>query len=918
MANDEKPVQQKTLPASLVSVLSKAIRNYRLPSATRIGEKGEKNIELVRGDWLNIAGRRGRQNNDNKKILELLPDLKRCLSILIPAIISPGDMLTTNIAYSGPDNLVASELSAMLLQIIEDYFNETYDIKDKLTNILTDIVAIKGSHVIMTLPESAIDAVINGDNISTESFAIKSLFDSKGNIKSLNILGEGYKPPSEDKNKRVSTESLFFERMNTASATPGMHLTADGFLEHDKYVSVVDNPDVFKLPNLHKNMAMDRVEVIRNNGEKSLVALGVESFNAKKEMSEGAKLRQADRAIFNRVRNNSLKEVVAIPNSHTFKRKSIGAPLIVTCPSESVLPVHMPGDFTKHIGYFILNDNNGNILDLASNQVHYTNMDNNLRANQGVGSDIIKKIDSNLHATANKMGRSIDYISQVYSEMVERDLIERVKNGTGLTNVGIATNSDFYNIMLARFYANQYTQLVYVPAEYITYMAFDYDENGIGKSILDGISVINTLRVVLMFNDIMASVKNSIGRTKAKVHIDEADPNPMKTAEILMDEIVKSRAINLPMSVSDPADIITFIQRAGYEWEFEGNPKLPTTSIDFENKSSSIVKSDEALSDNLRKMSALAFGIPPEMVDNSFNSEFAVTSIMNNTLFIKQAMTYQSKFVNMLKTHHAQVIRSDDGLLSKLREAIVSNKSAIKVKLTDLAPTIDEEQLTEEVNEALLVMAVLNDFINNLKLELPQPPSVTLEKQLEELKAYEDSLDTGIAAYINSDFMTEDTSGAVAGQISAYVAMIKALMTRKFMASKNILPELAELITLRENGDPCLNILEEAERHIEAMTKAGITLKSRLDAVKKLGDATTSEGSDTGSTDDTSGNTDDDSTTNDDDTFGSGNDGGDGEGTEAQPEANEDTGTDDTPEDNPDDSGNNENNDNEDNENFPT
>jgi hypothetical protein len=918
MANQEKPVQQKTLPASLVSAISKAVRNYRTPSTTRIGEHGERNIELVRGDWLNIAGRRGRQNNDNKKIVELLPDLKRCLSILVPAIISPGDMLTTNISYSGPENLISSELSAMLLQIIEDYFNETYDIKDKLTNILTDIIAYKGSHVIMTLPETAIDAVINGNSVSTESFAIKNLF-SNGYIKPVGNLGEGYKKSPENKTN-VSTESLFFEKINTASSSPGVHLTVDGFLEHDKYVTVVDNPDVFKLPNLRKNMALDKVDIIKSNGYKSLVNLGVESFNSK-EMSTGSKLRQVDRAIFNRVRNNSLKEIVAIPNSHTFKRKSVGAPLIITCPSESVLPVHMPGDFTKHIGYFVLIDNNGNILDLSTNQAHCTNMENNLRANQGVGSDIIKKIDANMHASANKMGNSVDYVSQIYSEMVERDLIERVSNGTGISNLSVATNNDFYRIMLARFYANQFTQLAYVPAEYITYMAFDYDENGIGKSLLDGISVINTLRVVLMFNDIMASVKNSIGRTKAKVHIDESDPNPMKTAEILMDEIVKSRAINLPMSVTDPADIITFIQRAGYEWEFEGNPKLPTTSIDFENKSSTIVKSDEALSDNLRKMTALAFGIPPEMVDNSFNSEFAVTSIMNNTLFIKQAMTYQNMFVSMLKLHHTQVIRADDGLLSKLRAAIAANKTAIKVKLTDLAPTLNQEQLTEEVEEALLIMATLNDFISNLKLELPQPPSVTLEKQLEELKAYSDSLDTGIAAYLSGDFMTDDTSGEVSGQIATYAAMIKAHMLRKFMVNKNILPELSELVTLRENGDPCLNILEEAERHIEAMTKAGVLIKSKLDANKNLANGASGNDSSEESTSDES--TSDDTTTTDDvnednadDVSGTGSDdtpednpeGTDPEENESATDSNEDGNS------NPED----DNDANEDNENFPT
>ena len=908
MATEEKPVMQKTLPANLVSVISKSLRDHRKPSTMRYAENGDKNIELVRGDWLNISSQRGRRNTDNQKILRLLPDLERCLSILIPAILSPGDMLNTSLNYIAPKNLVSSELSATLLQTIEEYFTETYDIKSKLSLILRDILAIKGSHSLLVLPESAIDAIINGNSVSTESYRIKSMFTSEGYIKPLNILGNGLvdSKKENDTKKNTSLESLFFEKFNTVSANPGMKLTDDGFIEHEKYIKVFDNPDVFKIPKLQDAIAQEKLANKKSEGTKDLISVVMESIsinnNDKDNRSEGEKLRSIDRAVFNRVRNSGLKEVIAIPNGHTIKRKSVGAPLIMKCPSEAVLPVHVPGDFHKHIGYFILIDNNGNMMDLAGNQANCENMSNNLRANNGVGSDIIKKVDASMHQSSKAIGRSADYLAQMYAEMVERDLVERVKNGSGLANVGIASNHDFYRIMFARYLANQYTQLIYVPAEYMTYMAFDYDENGIGKSILDDISVINTLRVVLMFNDVMASVKNSIGRTKVKAHIDESDPNPMKTMEIMMDTIVKSRAINLPMSVNDPADIITFIQKAGYEWEFEGNPKIPTTTVDFENKTSSVAKSDEALSENLKKMSALAFGIPPEMVDNSFNSEFATTSIMNNTLFMKHATNYQNSFTPFLNSHHKQVIKGDSDLLTALRDIVIQNKTGIKVELKDLIPNINAEEMNAETSDALLVMTVLDMFISNLTVELPKPPSITMEASFAELDKYIDGIDKYLNAYISEDFMTSDTTGELSSQITTYKAMIKAMMIRNFMNSKNILPELNDLVTLRENGDPCLNIIEEAAKHIEALTKSGLIVKSILNNNKKLVDDKLAEngdqGSSTNSSDDntsggfgdTSEQSDDDSTNNDD-----------GEGTDLDTLPEDDGSTDTTTEDEGDD-----------------
>jgi hypothetical protein len=420
--------------------------------------------------------------------------------------------------------------------------------------------------------------------------------------------------------------------------------------------------------------------------------------------------------------------------------------------------------------------------------------------------------------------------------MVERDLISRVKNGIYSDGVNIARNEEVYRLMLSRVLSKKYTQLLYIPIEYMTYICFKVGDDGIGRSMMDDQAMVNVLRSVLLFSDIMANVKNSIGRTKVTGNLPENDPNPMKTIEMVMDEIVRSRTLGIPLGVSNPADIMEFLQRAGYEWEFNGNKRIPDLKFEFQQTQTSYAKPDQELTDHLRKSSIMGFGLSPETVDNAFNTEFATTAVANNILLSKRVVVWQDAFTPQLSDHMRKIVLNTESLVNDLIDLLKNDIKGINLDISEI-DGVNVNEIDEELKNKIIVSRALNEFIRTFNVSLPRPSSVTLEAQLAELKTYSDAVEVALDSYVSSELFAQTVVGDLANEAGTVKSMCKAYFIRKWMADKNILPELAELVTADEDGEPQVNLTEEIKRHIEAMTKAGIMTLASLQPNKKAADA---------------------------------------------------------------------------------
>jgi hypothetical protein len=798
---------------ALAAAVSKAVSSTHGAAYNAQGNRAPAFNEFYA--FYSALTRRAQRNSDAEAIMKMLPDIELARQILTSSILSPKDMMNVELILSAPPEAFQADLASSLITRLRTHFTVDYPIEKDLIDMVSEPLFEKGSYPIAVIPENAIDQMING-KVAPSMESLDKFYDrNSGAAKPIGILGSG-KPQEVDASKPRFGVSL--EAFNLkAKSLP----TEEGYLQYndaevmgaafDKQIFITDNPSALKTGQVLDFLKKKRVG--------NMYSTAMESISMEKITHVTD--RMVERAMF-RHRPNAQAVVVEAPGQIETHRKSVGRPLVMKLPSESVIPVHVPGDPSRHIGYYIILDENGNPVyapetDLlnpsaASNQAG-TSAQSNLiqRAAMNMGMADPSKFDIGNY-------QHMQAAVRIYGDMVERDLINRIRNGTLGVNAQVARNEEIYRLMLSRTLAKRYTQVLYLPVEYMTYIAFKYGSDGVGRSMLDDQSMINMLRTTMLMADVVGSIKNSIGRTRVTGTIPENDPDPMGTMEKVIHEIVQSRRLNIPLGVSNPVDIMGFVQQAGLEFEWQGNSGVPDLKLEFQQVQSTYPKPDTELAESLRKSSIMGFGLSPETVDNGFNAEFATTAVANNVLLSKRVIMWQNDFTPQLTNHMRQHARFSEELVTDLYKILKENKTKIRLELE----TEQGVQLSEELKEKLLLDHALRKFLDGFTASLPQPSSVTQESQMTELKGYTEMLEAALDAYITSDMFTETTAGTLSEQVGTLKAALKAYFQRKWMAEKGIMPELGSIVAADVDGNPQTNIGKEIQSHITSLTKAGV------------------------------------------------------------------------------------------------
>ena len=767
---------------------------------------------------------RAQRNSDALAIMRMLPDVELAAQILVSSILSPKDMMQVELIYSTNSDDYQSDLSAALLARLRKHFEEDYPIAKDLVAMVREPLFEKGSYPIAVIPENAIDEVINGRRVASMESLTKFYYPT-GAARPIGIIGAGTDKVSSTTSFGVSLEAFTDRPAVLSEVEYQLQYCDEGIMtrKSEPLVFITDNPSALKTSKLLSYLQSKRVS--------ATYSTAMETGNYTKVSD-----RLVEQAMF-RHRPAKYAQSVEVPSQDQTQRKFVGNPLVMKLPSESVIPVHVPGDPSRHIGYYIILDENGHPVFSPDSDTMQPGLSNNAQTGS-VQSNIIQRAANNLGMADPSRFDSSNYMHmqaavRVYGDMVERDLINRIRNGVLGATAALAKNEDIYRLMLSRVLAKKHTQILYLPLEYMTYIAFKYGNDGIGRSMLDDQSMLNMLRATMLFSEVLGSVKNSIGRTSVTGTIPENDPDPMRTVETITHEIVKSRRLDMPLGVSNPADIMSFIQQAGFDFNWSGHPGMPDLKLEFAQTNSNYVKPDSDLMDKLRKSSIMGFGLSPETVDSGFNTEFATTALANNVLLSKRVIMWQDIFTPQLTNHMRQHARFTETLIADLHAILVENADKI---LLELEP-IEGTKVDDEMAKKLVIDHALRKFLATFTVKLPQPSSVTLESQMNELKLYADALDVALEAYITPDLFTANTVGELSDQASTLRAMVKAFFMRKWMTEKGLFTELSALLCSDTEGEPQSAIVDEIKGHLESLTKAGVMALVGLSANRKAASA---------------------------------------------------------------------------------
>jgi hypothetical protein len=823
--------------------------------------------------------------NEAETIFQMHPDLELCAQILISSILAPKDLSTVELTYGLQKSVLPSAHTSALLEKIKTFMDENYKIKEECSKILRSVLFDAGSYPVAVIPENSIDDLINNrvgsrkrkqqkryTRTAVESHDASTLLDNENRPLfnfSLGILGSSDvgNAPTATKSFGTGMESFFRVALEEAKPNSEIDIKVSGIRTG---IVAIDNPATLHVPSL--------ADEARRQNLKRQTRMGIESYDTQFLGGENSNL--TVNRIFQTLPSD-FTPIRPVLTKDMLHRRSIGNPLLMRLPPESVMPVYVPGYPEKRVGAFIILDNEGNPITKYKGSDIYADLATSFKQNGDLAGSLTNQVKSQMTASSagsfdfnNRM--HIDYAAQIFAGMVEEDLVSRLKNGAYGKKLKISDNTEIYRLMLSRSLKNDYTALLYIPAELLCYFAFRFHENGVGRSLMYDTRIVNSLRSVITFANMLTSTRNAVSRTKVTVQLDEDDPDPQTTFDNIKGRILQERMLGLPTGTSNPTEITNWLLKSGYEFEVTGNKGLPELKIDFSDASSQRALPDPELENRLRNKSIQGFALTPEMVDAGFNVEYATTAVANNLLLAKRVIQIQDDFTPQLASFVQMIVSNSETICYRLRQYLEENVESI-IKAVAAYSEID---ISTDVKKKDFIEFLLESFIDDITVSLPRPNSATLENQTTYMEAYGKALDVALDNIINQDFLTADTVGEeLENKINTIKAVIRSYYMRKEMVKIGMLPELSELTATDDQGKPVVDIYKEFQDHINAFTKSLSFFMRDIRPVRDAADAI-NEGKDNGggSTGGEEGSSEDEGGGEDD--FDLGGEGTEGEGEE--------------------------------------
>lgn len=822
------PVLQLTRDKPLAAALSKAIESTIRPEHT---PNGSRKIEQPNEAVLHsIASQTQNNLSHSNTIMQMLPDLQMGAQILVSSVASPKDQMTNEFSYSVDSELLPPTVLAGAMEILKDHYDKHYAFKNKTPRIIHEVLFEAGAHILAILPENAVDEMINRNNaISMENFREVMGVDtfSNGNAngamtKSLGILGPGVADFAKVGKRgnisslgfNVGNESIddvyngfnantnaFSQQIHVTTPTTGKHYALEG-------LHITDNPNILRMPLLADKMRNDQITA----------KLGINRLKAGLEAYvESGQVKLDDRSLKNLIykpRRRGLRTMQVFKTDNQLDRRSIGMPLLMELPTESVVPICTPGREDHHVGYLVLLDENGYPVKAGNHRDSFMEMSARLdRAGSQTNNltNRLKQLTEGLGCTA------VEYTGQmarIHADLVEQDLLARFRNGKFANRVQLVKNQEFYNIMLARNYSQQQTTILFLPVDTVTYFARKYNQYGIGVSILDEMKMLNNQRAIATMANTILGIKNSIPRTNVDMVIDETDPDPIKTGEMFLQEIMRINQTAVPFGASAPGDIADFLQRAQYQVNITGHPGIPDTTVTYNESTSNYSKVDKDLEESLERRSAMAMGLQPDTINNGFNQETATSVVTNNLMLSRRVQIIQDQLNPHFTDMHRKVARVDEDLQDKLRTLLFNEYEALEIDEEEIAEAIGKEKATVK---PYVVEHILIDMIESLEVNLPRPNSTTIENQSAALDAFTALLEKALDSYISDAFFTDEIGGELTRNTESVKKMLMAHYTRQFMAENGIMPELAQLTAIGPDGKAEVNLWETQAAYVEKL-----------------------------------------------------------------------------------------------------
>lgn len=816
--NNVNIVKGKEIPDSVIrkysDIISKTVEDPNL--AARNGSKDIDQVDFFHA--MGIAENTAAKLETNKEILELFPDIEIATEIRVSAIIDPNSQEDEDLRIRFRKSSAPSETIGKLIPTIKKNI-EDIDLKAIVKEALVD----KGAYIEAIIPEPLLEKIIQA-NIE-ESQDIK-----KKNTKSGNQSGI-----DTSKLDKLNRKEFSLGLLNKKNLVDDSGLLSDSSfkelsIQDDKKSAVLK--DIFRIDS---SIITDNILEIKTVEAALLSANSSVKDKLKIFKKNKAKITDEDiKSLFSKTKK-AKEEFIALPAVKASFNK--GQSLNIKLPVSSCIPIYPSGEPHNHIGYFVLiNPKTGVPIRDEEFAERRNYMNENMRVDKPNSGNFISTVLDNLKGYSDNKDLTIRDIDKTYSRLLDLKIKSVLKDTVfdDIVEVDIETN-DAYRVMLSRVLESKDTKMIFIPQELVSYIAFDYRDNGTGRSLMERISFFASLRAIILFTNLMAKMSNSMTNTVVNAEIDELDKNPKNTRASIISNFVNSRGQKMPLYTFNPRDLASWANMFGIQFNIK-HPSFGNTEVNIEEKSGSRSEVDTELEDLIFQYILYAIGVNKETVDAAKNDDYATSVVARSKFFAKRIAGDQKKLAPQVSEMIKRRISYNIIAYEQIREIVEADYA--KLSKGYLEECIGKDEAKKErdkvknnaKNKEALVELIVELLIDDIEMYLPKPEVTDDVNDKTIFENYSESLNTVLEAIISDDVIVENAGGETNTFIKEdLVKMAKSVATMRFLRENNYMQSVTDMFTLDNEGKVLVNPIEEYATFIEALSTAVLTSKSAIE-----------------------------------------------------------------------------------------
>jgi len=709
---------------------------------------------------------------DYSKILKLVPELEQASLIVIPSILSPNSFRNYIITYNIdiPDSILDSKVKAKIISKINNHANNHLKLNEKLETWIKEALYKTGAKPVLIIPTKIINKIRNS-SISFESINEINESVSKEDLKLIakeeNIIN--IKRNIIDELSKFKKIDIYHDKLD--SVISGTIEEINKKVKRSNLIQFIDNPDA---------LVIGRQNRLKTNEE--ITAKYREYFsednNNKPSISFDPEM------------------VVSLDDYFDLNNKEEEHPILEELPTESVIPLYIEGIPSSHIHYLVMLDENGAPINI-SNKVYEEYINTTISDNC---SNNLEKLYKSIFGSELRLNASNNINTSLYRSIYETYLDKLIKNnlkGMGLTNMSISFNDEINKVMLYRLFKHKKTKLVFVPNILMMYFAFNYNEDGTGRSKLEDILFPLSLKITYLITKTINLMEQAIHRQNVQVDLDESAGNPLEILQAIKEKLIEGKVSEITY---DPIKIIKNIAEREIRITPNNIPGINQFSISPETYTPNRPIPDDTLIEEVNNLINLNLDVPPSAFNRLNETEYSRSIVTNNILFAKKIENRQNKVI----IHMSELIRSyllfDTKFITDIKNILISEKVSYKGNLNDY---------------------VLN-IIQHVTLSLPTLRISHDKADFEEINEYVSMIESLLDKLFPSDLIPDRDNQEVFGTI---VGMLKADIIRKYLIDSHMFKYIDETI---------FNIDEEFDiSKITDLNQFVANTKKALDVIKK-------------------------------------------------------------------------------------